>query len=284
MGLGDKIRKLFRSNRIDDTLFDELEELLIEGDISAVTAVSLVEALRGDRGIRSEADLTEALTQALSAHMIPISLIPRKEVLNLYLLLGVNGVGKTSTVAKLAKYYHDSINIADPVLSAADTFRAAAIDQLMLHGERLNYRVVHQAPGSDPGAVIYDTIESCQARKNSLILADTAGRMHNKDHLVRELQKIDKIVRKKEISGDYKKLLVVDANTGQNGLRQAETFHEAVGVDAVILTKMDSSAKGGIALNICKDLQIPIAFVCYGESYDAIRAFEAQSFVESLVR
>jgi fused signal recognition particle receptor len=171
----------------------------------------------------------------------------------------------------------------ESVLAAADTFRAAAIDQLSIHGERLGLRVVKQAPGADPGAVIYDAIESAKHRGNPLILADTAGRMHNRANLVRELQKIDKIVRGRFQGGSYRKLLVIDATTGQNGLRQAELFHESVGLDGVILAKYDSASKGGIVVSICRKLGLPFYFMGTGEGYDDLEEFDPDRFIDLLL-
>ena len=200
---------------------------------------------------------------------------------NVFLILGVNGVGKTTTIAKLAMYYKNKG--ISTVFSAADTFRAAAIDQLELHAQRTNTRIVRQNPGSDPGAVIFDTIESAISKGEQLILADTAGRMHNKENLLRELQKIDKIVLNKIPSDAYKKFIVIDATTGQNGVRQAEMFNNAVKLDGVILTKYDSAAKGGAILQISKNLNLPIAFVGTGEGYSDLYPFNCEEFVETLI-
>ena len=171
----------------------------------------------------------------------------------------------------------------ETILAAGDTFRAAAIDQLIHHGEKLGLRVVHQHSGADPGAVIWDAVESAQSKGIPLVLADTAGRMHNKQNLIKELQKIDGIVKKREVNGAYRKVLVIDATTGQNGLRQAEIFHEAVGLDGIILTKYDSAAKGGVILSICRNLKIPFLYVCDGENYQAIRPFSSEDFLTALL-
>lgn len=168
-------------------------------------------------------------------------------------------------------------------MSAADTFRAAAIEQLQTHGERLGLKVINQERGADPGAVIYDSIESGASRGAQLILADTAGRMHNKQNLVQELQKIDKIVSAKIDPQCYHKLLVIDANTGQNGLQQAEIFHNAIGVDSVMLAKYDSTSKGGIVVAISSDLGIPISFLGTGESPDDVEPFDVKVFLNDLL-
>ncbi len=202
--------------------------------------------------------------------------------MNIILVLGVNGVGKTTTIAKLSKWFRDQHKM-EAVLSAGDTFRAAAIDQLKTHGERLGIRVVAQNPGSDPGAVIYDTIESALSKNNNLIIADTAGRMHNKANLVKELQKINKIIESKIENVNYQTMLIIDSTTGQNGLQQAEIFNEAVGVDSIVLSKYDSAAKGGTALTISRKLGIPFSFIATGEKYDDIAPFDSDFYLNSLL-
>jgi fused signal recognition particle receptor len=191
-------------------------------------------------------------------------------------VLGVNGVGKTTSIAKMATYYkNEGYKV---VMAAADTFRAAAIDQLELHAQRTGVRIVRQENGSDPGAVIYDAISSAQARGDNLILCDTAGRMHNKENLVRELQKIDKVIRNRIKPENYKKILVIDATTGQNSISQAQIFNEAVGIDALILTKYDSAAKAGALVQI----GLPVAFVGTGEHYEDMHVFDKDEFLTSL--
>ena len=191
---GMKLRQLFTSPVWDEDMFEELEDLLIAGDIGAVTSMEISDSLREriKREKPSDRDgIFEMLKEILSAEIMSCELKPDKERMNVYLILGVNGVGKTTTIAKMAKHFSSREGIV-PVLSAGDTFRAAAIDQLQVHGERLGMRVVRQAPGADPGAVIYDTLESAAARGENLVLADTAGRMHNRANLIKELQKIHK--------------------------------------------------------------------------------------------
>ncbi|MFA7189852.1 MAG: signal recognition particle-docking protein FtsY, partial [Sphaerochaetaceae bacterium] len=204
-----------------------------------------------------------------------ISPVPGK--LNAFLVLGVNGVGKTTTIGKLASYYKNKgLKV---VLAAGDTFRAAAIDQIAIHAQRTGARLVHQNPGSDPGAVIFDALSSAASQKEDIVLCDTAGRMHNKENLLKELIKIDKIIKTKVENDCYKKLLVVDATTGQNTISQAKIFSEAIGIDALILTKYDSSSKAGSLVQI----GIPIAFVGTGESYSDIQPFDKEEFISSLL-
>ena len=191
-------------------------------------------------------------------------------------------MGKTTSIAKMANLYQKTYSIP-LVIAAADTFRAAAIEQLQYHGQAVGVRVVAHQHGADPAAVVFDSIEAVKAKGNGLVLIDTAGRLHNKDNLVRELQKIERIASSKVDKEHYKKILVVDATTGQNSFRQAEIFSESIGIDAVILTKYDSTAKGGTAINMSKTLGLPISFVCTGEKYEDISQFSPNDYVEGFL-
>lgn len=281
---GKRIAQLFRGRRLfDEEFFENLEDLLIEGDMGAKEAFAIsekIENLCRKERISGEQAL-EIMKEELSLYANLYTPNLRKNSLNLFLVLGVNGVGKTTSIAKLARYYQKQG--ITPVMSAADTFRAAAIDQLELHADRVGCRIVRQNPGSDPGAVIYDTISSARSRGEELILADTAGRMHTKDNLLKELQKINKVVMNRVDENNYTKILVIDSTTGQNGVRQAEMFHQAIGVDALILSKYDSAAKGGSIIQIGKDLGIPVSFVGTGERYDDIALFNKDEFLSSLL-
>nr|MCR5288994.1 signal recognition particle-docking protein FtsY [Treponema sp.] len=206
----------------------------------------------------------------------------QKDKTNVWMVLGVNGVGKTTSVAKMACWYKNQ-GESSIVLAAADTFRAAAINQLKIHGDAIGVRVVSHQDGADPSAVVFDAAESITAKGGGLVLADTAGRLHNKENLVRELQKIDRIASQKASPGCYKKIIVLDVTTGQNALRQVEVFNEAVGVDALVLAKYDSTARGGIAITIGKELHIPVAFVCTGEKYGDIQLFNPQTYVSEFL-
>ena len=283
---GEKLKSLFsKKAAIDDDFYDELIELLVEGDIGAKTAYNIVDELQkicSDNKIREEDKIILELKKLLLKDVRAYTPEIQKDKVNVWMVLGVNGVGKTTSVAKLAKYYKDS-GIENLILASADTFRAAAIEQLDLHGERLGIRVVSHQHGSDPSAVVYDAAEAVRAKGPGLVLADTAGRLHNKENLVRELQKIDKTCRSKADEGCYKKIIVIDATTGQNALRQAEVFNEAVGVDAVIMTKYDSTAKGGVAVTIGRELGIPVAFICTGEKYEDIGIFKPEEYIDEFL-
>lgn len=285
LALGERLKKLFASGGGNQDFYEDFEDMLIEADIGAAAAVEISDKLQetfGKKVPENRIEVVKELEKIISNYIHSADVEINTEEMTILMVLGVNGVGKTTTIAKIADYYRNKYNI-EPVLSAGDTFRAAAIDQLKLHGERLGLKVIHQQPGSDPGAVIYDSIESAETRGAKLIIADTAGRMHNKSNLVKELQKIDKIIKTKTENANYRKILVIDATTGQNGFRQAELFDEAVGIDQIILTKYDSSAKGGIAVSISSRLKIPFAFIGTGEKYSDIEVFDSDKFIKKLL-
>lgn len=281
----DKIKRLFKGNQLSFDFFDELADNLIEGDVGVKTAFELSERLEEicrKEHISDETKVKLELKKMLLEYVKETDLEPNPSGTNIWMILGVNGVGKTTSVAKLAGFFRRN-GVENIVMASADTFRAAAIEQLNLHGEKLGVRVVSHQHGSDPAAVVFDAAEACAAKGSGLVLADTAGRLHNKENLVKELQKIDKICSQKATDGCYKKILVIDATTGQNALRQAEVFNEAVKLDAVILTKYDSTAKGGVAIGIGKELGIPVAFVCNGEKYENISRFSAEKYIDDFL-
>lgn len=284
--LGDKLKDLFRGGTEAEGFFDDLEDTLIEGDVGASTAAKISSELREasrQNGIRSREAILALLKERLAGlvKFAPLEVDP--SVLNVFLVLGVNGVGKTTTIAKLADYYRREKGIEGIVLAAGDTFRAGAIEQLSLHGRRLGIRVVSQNAGADPAAVIFDAMGSAVSRGEKLVLADTAGRLHNKANLLRELQKIDKIVRSKIGDGIYRKVLVLDAVTGQNGLRQAEIFHQAVGIDSIVLTKFDGTAKGGIVIAVSRDLGVPVSFLGTGEKITDLVPGGRDEYIDGLL-
>ena len=282
----EKLKSLFsKGSSINDAFYDELTDMLVEGDIGAKTAFELVDELQAvcsKEKIREENEIIKKLKELLLQDVKAVTLEPEADKVNVWMMLGVNGVGKTTSAAKLASYFkgHGNENI---VLASADTFRAAAIEQLAMHGERLGVRVVSHQHGSDPSAVVFDAADALRAKGPGLVIADTAGRLHNKENLVRELQKIDRTCSLKADPGCYKKILVIDATTGQNALRQAEVFNEAVKIDAIIMTKYDSTAKGGVAVSIGRELGLPVAFVCTGEGYKDIGTFDAESYINDFL-
>ena len=283
---GAKLKSLFsKSSTINEDFFEELTDMLVEGDIGAKTAFEVVDQLESicdKEKIREQDGIMAKLKELLLKDVRALNLTPEEGRQNVWMMLGVNGVGKTTTAAKLAKYFKNN-GTENIVLASADTFRAAAIEQLALHGERLGVRVVSHQHGSDPSAVVFDAADAMKAAGPGLVIADTAGRLHNKENLVRELQKIDRTCSLKADEGCYKKILVIDATTGQNALRQAEVFNEAVNIDAIIMTKYDSTAKGGVAVSIGRELGLPVAYVCTGEGYDNIAPFDAEKYIDDFL-
>ena len=283
---GKKLKSLFKGNGASkEDFYDDLTDLLVEGDIGAKTSYEIVEELEDackTGKITDEKEIMDTLQGLLLKDVKSIDLKPEDGKQNVWMVLGVNGVGKTTSVAKLGKYLKDN-GLENIVLASADTFRAAAIEQLNMHGDKIGIRVVSHQHGSDPSAVVFDAAEALKSKGPGLVLADTAGRLHNKENLVRELQKIDKICRSKADEGCYKKIIVIDSTTGQNALRQAEVFNDAVGIDAVIMTKCDSTAKGGCAVSIGRELNLPIAYVCTGEKYEDISVFNSEQYIKDFL-
>ena len=283
---GEKFKSLFmKKSAISDDFYEELTDILVEGDIGAKTAFTIVDELEGicrDKKINGEEEVINELKTLLLQSVKAVELTPEPGKTNIWMILGVNGVGKTTSVAKMARLFANK-GVSNVVLASADTFRAAAIEQLAMHADKVGVRVISHQHGSDPSAVVFDAAEAVKAKGSGLVLADTAGRLHNKENLVRELQKINKTCMSKADEGCYKKLIVIDATTGQNALRQAEVFNEAVGVDAIIMTKYDSTAKGGVAVSIGRELGIPVAFICTGEKYDDISLFNPENYINDFL-
>lgn len=279
-----KIAKLFDQARVEDTVWDELEELLIAADVGVATTQKLIEMVK--QRVRTE-KLNEAtqVRAALEEEMVSLLTVESRAAavsnsVSLYaiLVVGVNGSGKTTSIAKLANNFKNEGKKV--ILAAADTFRAAAIDQLKRWGERVGVEVVAHQPGGDPGAVVYDAIQAAQNRRVQVVIIDTAGRLHTKFNLMEELKKIKRVVSKYELPQEV--LLVIDATTGQNGLAQARHFTEAVGVNGIFLAKLDGTAKGGIVLSICDELKIPITYIGTGEQLGDIAPFDANAFVTAV--
>ncbi|MBE0481118.1 MAG: signal recognition particle-docking protein FtsY [Dehalococcoidia bacterium] len=279
-----KVTQLFDRSGFDDELWDELEELLVSADVGVSTTGKLIDRVKQrveKEKIKEPAQVRDVLKQELvSLLSVGIGKGPASSQngkLNVILVVGVNGVGKTTNIAKLA---HDLKSQGKRVLLAAgDTFRAAAIDQLKIWGDRVQVPVIAHRPGGDPAAVVYDALET--AKKNAdFVIVDTAGRIHTKTNLMEELKKIRRVVDKAGVEPEV--LLVLDATTGQNGLSQARYFTEAVNVDGILLAKLDSTAKGGIVLAICDELQIPILYLGTGQELEDLAPFYPDDFVEAL--
>ena len=281
VGKIDTALKSFK--KIDEELFEELEELLVMGDVGVVTAQKMCDELRvrvKKQGITDPSEITGLLCD-ITAEMLAggqelnISTSP-----SVILVIGVNGVGKTTTIGKLANNFVKSGKKV--TLAAADTFRAAAIDQLDIWAERSGADIVKQNEGSDPAAVVYDAISSAKAKHSDIIICDTAGRLHNKKHLMDELAKINRIIDRELPDAAKEVLLVLDATTGQNAVVQAAEFSKATGITGIVLTKLDGTAKGGVVLAIKDGLQIPVKYIGVGEQVDDLQPFSPSDFAKAL--
>jgi len=283
MKFAEKLKNFFTGrSSVNEELYEDLCDLLIEGDFGASGAYKTTETLKERCKKEKSDDLLKNLAALLEEELQkskPAIYFKGQEQLTAILLLGVNGVGKTTTAAKLCSFFGAEYN-RKAILAAADTFRAAAIDQLKIHGQKLDTRVVAHKQGGDPAAVVYDALEAALSGGVDVVIADTAGRMHTKSALVEELRKIDRVVEQKASNAVYLKYLVLDATTGRNAFAQAEIFHSAVDLDGVILTKYDSTAKGGVVFSLASDLKLPVVYVCTGEKYTDIEIFDPEKFVK----
>lgn len=277
----NKLKELFKRSELNEEFYDELEYILISGDIGVNATEEIIEELKQKakkEKIKESIKAKELLKEIL---IEKVSIFEEDETYPLaYLIIGVNGVGKTTTIGKLANYF--KLNKKEVILAAGDTFRAAASDQLTEWADRSKVKIIKHTEGADPASVVYDAVESMKARKSDVLLIDTAGRLHNKVNLMEELKKISKIVNNKYPECNYKKILVLDATTGQNAVSQVELFDEAVGIDGIILTKLDGTSKGGIIIPIISELQVPVKFVGIGEGKDDLIPFSAKDFIEAL--
>ncbi len=277
-------RLLNGRKEVDALLLEELEELLITADIGVETTLFLIQALH-DKLRRRELGDVEKLKAALKTEMVALFTAPPPPEITarpwVVLVVGINGVGKTTTIAKLA--HQARLQGLSPMLVAADTFRAAAVEQLEIWGERVGAPVIKQKTGADPAAVVFDGLAAAQARGVDLVFVDTAGRLHTKVNLMEELKKIHRTAVKKLPGAPHEVYLVLDATTGQNALSQARLFHEAVGLTGLILTKMDGTAKGGVALGVVHETGIPLRYIGVGEGMEDLRPFDAGAFVEAIL-
>ncbi|MCS6826924.1 MAG: signal recognition particle-docking protein FtsY [Caldilinea sp.] len=286
-GILGRIGSIFQENEITPELWEELEDILIMGDVGAATTHELLAATRA----RVEREHIKAAKDAylvLKQEMVKLLQtdeplhIEEPRILTVVFVVGVNGSGKTTSIGKMAAYYKRRGKKV--VLAAADTFRAAAIDQLKIWGERAGVEVIAQAPGSDPGAVVFDAIRASQeSRKADLLIVDTAGRLQTKYNLMKELEKMRTVAAKQVHKAPHETLLVLDASTGQNAISQARAFKDSAGVTGIILTKLDGTSKGGAILNIKRELGVPVRFVGTGEKIDDFAYFDPVSFVTALV-
>lgn len=282
--LFNRMGNAFRQNDITDDLWDELEETLLTSDIGPGTTLWLIDRLKQrvtDEHLKTGEQVQSALREELVKLLgKPAPLTFAKDTLTVILIIGVNGSGKTTSIAKMA--YRLKREGHRVMLAAADTFRAAAIDQLKVWAERIDVPVISQNPGSDPGAVVYDAIQAAMTRGCDVLIVDTAGRMQTKYNLMEELKKLNKVIQKFVPQGPQELLIVMDATTGQNALLQARQFAADVGLTGVIITKLDSTAKGGFAFAVTDDLGVPIKFIGTGEKVENFAPFDPQSFVAAL--
>ena len=283
-GFWGNILNTLTGSKIDDDLYDELEEQLILADVGGEVAIKLVDKLRdrvNEKGLKTGEQAADELRELIADEMRPeaeMQLDGRPAVI---LVIGVNGVGKTTTIAKLAGLYKKQGRRV--MLAAGDTFRAAASEQLELWAERAGVPLVQAGMGADPAAVIFDAVKSANARGYDMVIADTAGRLHNKKGLMDELSKISRSVKKASPEASLEVLLVLDAITGQNAISQAEEFCKAANATGVVLTKLDGTPRGGCAVSVWENLGLPIRFIGVGEKIDDLMEFDAQTFVESLL-
>ena len=278
--IAHKMRQLFLKNKLGNEFYDELEEILISADVSVRTAEEVVEEVKAEaigNKIKDEKYVTDLLKDILEDILCEAP-VPEIKYPCVIMFVGVNGVGKTTTIGKVANWFvkqKKSVTVA-----AADTFRAAASEQLEVWAERAKVRIVKHEEGSDPSAVIFDAVSSAKARGTDVVLVDTAGRLHVKENLMKELQKMDRVVSREYPEAAFYKLLVLDATTGQNAFSQARVFDEAVDLDGIVLTKLDGTAKGGFVYSLCGELKVPVWFAGVGEKMDDLELFDAEQFVE----
>ena len=282
-GLSTKMRMLFSKNKLGDEFYEELEEILISADVSVATAEKVVEGVK-ERAMAErlkDADYVTGLLKKVLTNMLRDAEVPEIGFPCVIMVVGVNGVGKTTTIGKLANYYithGKSVTVA-----AADTFRAAAAEQLSVWADRAKVRIVRHEEGSDPSAVVFDAASSAKAKKTDVLIIDTAGRLHVKDNLMKELEKMSRVVEREYPDADFLKLLVLDATTGQNALSQAKTFDDAVGLDGLIITKLDGTAKGGFVFSLADELSLPVLYAGVGEKIGDLEKFDSAAFVDAIL-
>ena len=278
-----KISQIFTGDKIGEDFYEDLTDVLISSDICVDTAEKIVDTLH--EKMKSEkvkdkdvviARLKESLKETLE-QAEPVDL----KFPAVMMIIGVNGVGKTTSIGKLANFFVKQKKSV--VIAAADTFRAAASDQLNIWADRANVRIIKQGEGADPSAVVFDAVASARSKKTDVLIIDTAGRLHVKANLMEELKKMSRIVKRDYPEANFYKYIVLDATTGQNALSQVELFNEAVGIDGIILTKLDGSAKGGFVLSLADRLQVPVSYVGVGEGIDDIELFDPESFSDAIL-
>jgi len=281
-GLAKKLNELFAKNKLGEEFYEELEDILISADVSVKTTMEIVDEIR-DVAIKEKCKDKDYVINLLKNELFET--LNYADALNVkapavIMVVGVNGVGKTTTIGKLAnKFVKEKKSVT---IAAGDTFRAAASDQLSVWADRAKVRIIKHSEGADASAVVFDAIESAKAKKTDVLIIDTAGRLHVKANLMEELKKMDRVVKREYPEANYYKVIVLDASTGQNAYNQVEVFNEAVGIDGIILTKLDGTAKGGFIISLSYELEVPVCFVGTGEKIDDIEDFDAKDFVEAI--
>lgn len=278
-----KISQIFTRDKIGDDFYDDLLDILISSDISVLTAEDIIDDLH--ERMKKE-KVSDKETVLVNLREVLKDTLDKAEPIQIkfpaiIMFIGVNGVGKTTSIGKLANLYVKQGKTV--TVAAADTFRAAATEQLDIWAERANVRIIKQGEGSDPSAVVFDAVSSAKSKKTDILIIDTAGRLHVKANLMEELKKMSRVVAKEYPEANFYKFIVLDATTGQNSYSQVELFNEAVGVDGIVLTKLDGSAKGGFILSLASELSVPVAYVGVGEKVDDIVPFDSKDFADGLV-
>ncbi len=281
--LSEKLRVLFSKNKLGNEFYEELEELLISSDVSVSTAAEVVDRVKSqaiDEKLKDE-QYVVSLLRGVLVDVLTEAEVEEPSYPCVLMLVGVNGVGKTTTVGKLANHFLSKGKTV--TVAAADTFRAAASEQLSIWADRAKVRIVKHEEGSDPSAVIFDAVSSAKAKKTDVVIVDTAGRLHVKENLMNELRKMDRVVNREYPEADFLKLLVLDATTGQNAVNQARVFDEAVELDGIVLTKLDGTAKGGFIFSLAQELSLPVLYAGVGEKIDDLEYFDPEAFVEAIL-
>lgn len=281
-GIASKLNGLFLRDKIGEEFYEELEDILISSDVSVATSAEIVDEIR-DNAIKEKCNDKEFVTDMLKKELFdtlnyvePIEFTPPVAIM----VIGVNGVGKTTTIGKLAnKFAKDGRSVT---IAAGDTFRAAAVDQLSVWADRAKVRIIKSEEGADASAVVFDAVTSAKSKKTDVLIIDTAGRLHVKANLMEELKKMDRVLKREYPEAKIIKLIALDATTGQNAYSQVKTFNEAVGVDGIILTKLDGTAKGGFIISLSYELEVPVCFVGTGEKIDDIEDFDAKEFIDGM--
>ncbi len=281
-GISKKLTDLFAKNKLGEEFYTELEDILISADVSVKTTMEIVDEIR-DTAIKEKCKDKDYVIDLLKKELfVSLDYAEKIEFKSpaIIMVVGVNGVGKTTTIGKLAnKFVKEKKSVT---IAAGDTFRAAASDQLSVWADRAKVRIVKHDEGSDASAVVFDAISSAKAKNTDVLIIDTAGRLHVKSNLMEELKKMDRVVKREYPEANYYKLIALDATTGQNAYNQVEVFNEAIGIDGIILTKLDGTAKGGFIISLSYELEVPVCFVGTGEKIDDIEDFDAKEFVEAI--